>query len=56
MLVSTGWTAPVILLMLVSGAVGIYLLILLIRVLRKYLHSGEVRQETVRRWNPWQRR
>ena len=45
MLVSTGWTALVILLMLVSGAVGIYLLILLIRVLRKYLRSGEVRQE-----------
>ena len=42
MLVSTGWTALVILLMLVSGAVGIYLLI---RVLRKYLRSGEVRQE-----------
>ena len=30
MLVTTGWTALVILLMLVSGAVGIYLLILLI--------------------------
>ena len=45
MLVTTGWTALVILLMLVSGAVGIYLLILLIRVLRKYLRSGEVRQE-----------
>ena len=45
MLVSTGWTALAILLMLVSGAVGIYLLILLIRVLRKYLRSGEVRQE-----------
>ena len=45
MLVSTGWAALVILLMLVSGAVGIYLLILLIRVLRKYLRSGEVRQE-----------
>ena len=45
MLVSTGWTALVILLMFVSGAVGIYLLILLIRVLRKYLRSGEVRQE-----------
>lgn len=44
-LVSTGWTALVILLMLVSGAVGIYLLILLIRVLRKYLRSGEVRQK-----------
>lgn len=42
MLVSTGWTALVILLMLVPGAVGIYLLI---RVLRKYLRSGEVRQE-----------
>lgn len=45
MLVSTRWTALVILLMLVSGAVGIYLLILLIRVLWKYLRSGEVRQE-----------